>query len=160
MLLNVHTAVLFLLVKLVVLPFFVCPPFSFFWVVQFSLFLFFSSAEVWLVSKPNPVFPLNSFAFKFIWCFSLFPSLYLFDASPFLALLCFSFSLYLCSSLLGFLIFSSLLGFCWCSLYYGWIFQLLPVLCDKLKDEISLWWLMLGRNLCSFLGIHEVSEIF
>jgi hypothetical protein len=29
---------------------------------------------------------------------------------------------------LGFLIFSSLLGCCWCSLYYGWIFQLLPVL--------------------------------
>ncbi|CAM6021622.1 unnamed protein product [Sphagnum balticum] len=77
----------------------------------FSLFLFFSSAEVWDMSKTSPVFPLNSFAFKFIQCFSLFPSSYLFDASPFLALLCFSFSLYLCSSLLGFLIFSSLLGF-------------------------------------------------
>ncbi len=147
--------------NLVVLPFFVCPPFSFFWVVQFSLFLLFSSAEVWDMSKPSPVFPLNSFAFKFFQCFSLFPSSYLFDASPFLALLCFSFSSYLCSSLLGFLIFSSRLGFCWCSLYYGWIFQLLPVLWDNKSYQIKFHWILLIKMFPTTPKAHSnFSKIF
>ncbi|CAK9274083.1 unnamed protein product [Sphagnum jensenii] len=59
--------------------------------------------------KPSPVFPLNSFAFKFIQCFFLFPSSYLFVASPFLALLCFSFFLYIIFLLIGF--FDLLLSF-------------------------------------------------
>jgi hypothetical protein len=79
-------------VNLVVLPFFVCPPFPFLWATQYGSVVFLS-VLLWFC-RGGEHFPaeLNNvphgFAFEFFQCFFLFPSSYLFG---FFSISCFFF---------------------------------------------------------------------